>query len=183
MRTRFEFRHILHLVLMAALNLTSLRIKLTPFSLWNLMENWKPLVVVCVCNVLYSRENLSLCTCSHRVLTFVTYSRCLPPDPRPLMRRRGLTWTSSRRVVFLHFCGTPKGLWVRRVSRVLGTWAHDLRPTASLGSECKDPRVSDTSYLGRVGGEGTRVEIGWHRAKGCVGSTHNFLWEACRFGS
>jgi hypothetical protein len=32
MRTRFEFRHILHLVLMAALNFTYVRIKLTPFT-------------------------------------------------------------------------------------------------------------------------------------------------------
>jgi hypothetical protein len=80
------------------------------------------------------------------------------------------------------FVGHPKGLWVRRVSRVLGTWAHEHRPTASLGSEGEDPCVPDTSYLGRVGGEGIRVELGWHRAKGCFGSTHNFLWEACWFG-
>jgi hypothetical protein len=33
MRTRFEFRHILHLVLMAALNFTKLIIQLTPFTL------------------------------------------------------------------------------------------------------------------------------------------------------
>jgi hypothetical protein len=33
MRARFEFRHILHLVLMAALNFTKLIIQLTPFTL------------------------------------------------------------------------------------------------------------------------------------------------------
>jgi hypothetical protein len=125
---------------------------------------------------------LSLCMCSHLVLTFVTYSRCLPPYPRPLMRRCGLTWSASRRVVSYTFVGHPKGLRVCRVSRVLGTWAHEHRPIASLGSEGEDPRVPDTSYLGRVGGEGTRVELGWHRAKGCFGSARNFLWEACWFG-
>jgi hypothetical protein len=62
------------------------------------------------------------------------------------------------------FVGHPKRLWVHRVPIVLGTWAHDHRPTASLGSEGEDPCVPDTSYLGRVGGEGTRVELGWHRA-------------------
>jgi hypothetical protein len=50
------------------------------------------------------------------------------------------------------FVGHPKGLWVHCVSRVLGTWAHDHRPTPSLRSEGEDPRVPDTSYMGRVGG-------------------------------
>jgi hypothetical protein len=50
------------------------------------------------------------------------------------------------------FVGHPKGFWVHYVSRVLGTRAHDHRPTSSLGSEGEDPRVPDTSYLGRVGG-------------------------------
>jgi hypothetical protein len=48
--------------------------------------------------------------------------------------------------------GHPKGLRVHHVSRVLGTWAHDHKLTASLGSEGEDPRVPDTSYLWRVGG-------------------------------
>jgi hypothetical protein len=52
MRTCFEFGHILHLVLMAALKFTYVRIKLTPFTQWNLVGSLKPLVVVCVCNIL-----------------------------------------------------------------------------------------------------------------------------------
>jgi hypothetical protein len=50
------------------------------------------------------------------------------------------------------FVGHPKWLRVHRVSKVLGTWAHDHMPIASLGSKGEDPRVPDTSYLGRVGG-------------------------------
>jgi hypothetical protein len=113
----------------------------------------KPLVVVCVCNLAYSRENLSLCTCSRLVLTFVTYSRCLPPYPWPLMHRRGLTWLPRGGWFSCTFVGHPKGLWVHSVSWVLDTWAHDHKPTASLGSEGEDPLVPDTSYLGRVGGK------------------------------
>jgi hypothetical protein len=40
------------------------------------------------------------------------------------------------------------------------TWAHEHMPTASLGSEGEDSHVPGTSYLGRVGGEGTWVELG-----------------------
>jgi hypothetical protein len=51
MRTHFEFRHILHLVLMAALNFTKLIIQL-PLLLWKSYESWNPLVVVWVDNIL-----------------------------------------------------------------------------------------------------------------------------------
>jgi hypothetical protein len=52
MHARFECRHILHLVLMAALKFTYERIKLFLILTQNLVESWKPLVVVCVCNIL-----------------------------------------------------------------------------------------------------------------------------------
>jgi hypothetical protein len=39
------------------------------------------------------------------------------------------------------FVRHPKWLRVHRVSRVLGTWAHDHRPIASLWSEGEDPHV------------------------------------------
>jgi hypothetical protein len=42
----------LHFVLMAVLNFTYVRIKVIPFDHQNLVKSLKPLVVVCVCNIL-----------------------------------------------------------------------------------------------------------------------------------
>jgi hypothetical protein len=56
---------------------------------------------------------ISLYTHTWLVLTFVVMSRWTTLDLHRLMWNHGLSWTTLRRVDFLHFCGTP---W-----RTLGT--------------------------------------------------------------
>jgi hypothetical protein len=97
----------LHLVRMATPNVIHLRIKLflvLTKILWK-FETFSS--GLCMQHSFIAvRTYLCACVCIWFWHLSLILDVC-PPDPWPLMHRHGLTWTASRRVVLLHFCGTP----------------------------------------------------------------------------
>jgi hypothetical protein len=125
MCTRFEFRRILHLVQMAAPNVIHLRIK----QFLSLTE------------ILWKVETFSSGLCMQPSFIAVRTYLCarvrvwfwrlsLIPDVRLRIHDRWCAGVDSLELpregwFSCTFVGHPKGLWVRRVSKVLDTWAHE----------------------------------------------------------
>jgi hypothetical protein len=174
----------LHLVRVATPNFTHIRIKFIPFCSSKSWEKFEPfssglcmrLSFIAVKTYPCARDCIGFWHLSliPDVCLWIHDRWCAGVDSLELPRGGWFSCT---------FVGHPKELWVHRVSRVLGTWAHDHKPTASLWSECEDTLCPTHPTWEEWEVKAQGLNLADTVQKAALEALTTFLWEARWFGS